>query len=86
MGTIEQSCTFYQHPFRGPFLMFDTHAPVQTQSLFDHRVDAALETAGGFRAACLHIGKEMVPALEFREQVVRLPESVVRLPPFLPGG
>ena len=48
MGTIEQSCTFYQHPFCGPFLMFDTHAPVQTQSLFDHRVDAALETAGGF--------------------------------------
>lgn len=81
----QQPCSFDEYPLGGAFLMLVCHASVQAQGLFDHRIDATLETTRGLGPASDQIGEKMLATLQLGKQVVSLPETVVRVPPLLPG-
>lgn len=43
--------------------MLDRHTTVQAQGLFDHRIDATLETTGGLGPASDQIGEKMIASV-----------------------
>lgn len=83
---MEQACTLDEYPLCCPLLMLDRHAPMQSQGLFDHCVHTTLESACRLWASSHEIREEVLAALQFGEEVVGLPEPIMRLPPLLPGG
>lgn len=83
---MQQASAFDEYPFRGTFLVRNSHASVETERLLDHCVDAALKTARGLRATDDQIGEELLSALQFRKEVVGLSKPVMRVPPLLSTG